>query len=91
MTGKIPLGIGKCRSLIWLDLNSSCLRGSIPPELASESGLIFPGPVSKKQFVFVRNDGGTGCRGAGGLLDSEGIRDERKERKISYGSHLSIN
>ncbi|WOG97907.1 hypothetical protein DCAR_0417248 [Daucus carota subsp. sativus] len=80
LTGEIPPGLGKCKSLIWLDLNSNALTGSIPPELSSQSGLVSPGPVSGKQFAFVRNEGGTACRGAGGLLEYEGIRAERLEK-----------
>lgn len=76
-TGEIPSGIGKCRSLIWLDLNSNNLTGSVPSELADESGLVLPGNVSGKQFAFVRNEGGTACRGAGGLVEFEGIRKDR--------------
>lgn len=77
LTGPIPSGIGKCRSLIWLDLNSNNLMGSVPSELADESGLVLPGNVSGKQFAFVRNEGGTACRGAGGLVEFEGIRKDR--------------
>ncbi|CAK9157811.1 unnamed protein product [Ilex paraguariensis] len=77
LTGVIPPGLGECRSLIWLDLNSNSLTGSIPPELASEAGLVVPGIVSGKQFAFVRNEGGTACRGAGGLVEYEGIRADR--------------
>ncbi|XP_050236743.1 receptor-like protein kinase BRI1-like 3 [Mercurialis annua] len=79
LSGKIPSALGKCRSLIWLDLNSNDLSGSLPPELADQTGLIVPGIVSGKQFAFVRNEGGTSCRGAGGLVEFEGIRPERLE------------
>ncbi|KAK6149486.1 hypothetical protein DH2020_017011 [Rehmannia glutinosa] len=77
LSGTIPSGIGKCRSLIWLDLNSNELTGFVPPELAAQTGLIVPGIVSGKQFAFVRNEGGTECRGAGGLVEFEGIRADR--------------
>ncbi|KAL3508295.1 hypothetical protein ACH5RR_027696 [Cinchona calisaya] len=77
LTGPIPPGIGKCSSLIWLDLNSNNLTGSIPSELADQAGLILPGIVSGKHFAFVRNEGGTACRGAGGLVEFEGIRADR--------------
>ncbi|KAF3453228.1 hypothetical protein FNV43_RR03668 [Rhamnella rubrinervis] len=80
LSGRIPPELGKCQSLIWLDLNSNDLTGSIPPELASQAGLVLPGIVSGKQFAFVRNEGGTACRGAGGLVEFEGIRAERLER-----------
>ncbi|KAM7492828.1 hypothetical protein LguiA_035749 [Lonicera macranthoides] len=76
LSGEIPPGLGKCKSLIWLDLNSNTLTGSVPPELANEAGLVDPGLVSGKQFAFVRNEGGTTCRGAGGLVEFEGIRSE---------------
>ncbi|KAK4439624.1 Receptor-like protein kinase BRI1-like 3 [Sesamum alatum] len=77
LSGAIPSGIGKCRSLIWLDLNSNELTGPLPMELAAQTGLIVPGVVSGKQFAFVRNEGGTECRGAGGLVEFEGIRADR--------------
>ncbi|PIN01088.1 Serine/threonine protein kinase [Handroanthus impetiginosus] len=77
LSGAIPPGIGKCKSLIWLDLNSNELTGPLPPELASQTGLIVPGVVSGKQFAFIRNEGGTECRGAGGLVEFEGIRTDR--------------
>ncbi|KAH7545482.1 serine/threonine-protein kinase BRI1-like 1 [Ziziphus jujuba] len=79
LSGQIPPELGKCQSLIWLDLNSNELIGSIPPELANQAGLVLPGIVSGKQFAFVRNEGGTACRGAGGLVAFEGIRPERLE------------
>ncbi|KAL7217643.1 hypothetical protein ACSBR2_010981 [Camellia fascicularis] len=79
LTGEIPREFGNCQSLIWLDLNSNGLTGPIPPELANNAGLVLPGIVSGKQFVFVRNEGGTACRGAGGLVEFEGIRAERLE------------
>lgn len=84
LTGGVPLGLGKCRSLIWLDLNSNSLDGSLPKELADSAGLVFPGPVSGKQFAFVRNEGGTACRFAGGLVEFEGIRKERLEGFLNY-------
>ncbi|KAG9159873.1 hypothetical protein Leryth_007870 [Lithospermum erythrorhizon] len=77
LTGPIPAGIGKCKNLIWLDLNSNNLTGPVPMEISDQSGLISPGIVSGKQFAFVRNEGGTECRGAGGLVEYEGIRAER--------------
>ncbi|XVF71002.1 hypothetical protein PTKIN_Ptkin11bG0206800 [Pterospermum kingtungense] len=79
LTGPIPPELGNGRSLIWLDLNSNDISGALPPELASQAGLVIPGKVSGKQFAFVRNEGGTACRGAGGLVEFEGIRAERLE------------
>ncbi|KAF8031312.1 hypothetical protein BT93_D0493 [Corymbia citriodora subsp. variegata] len=79
ITGQIPPELGKCPGLIWLDLNSNQLTGSLPPKLADRSGLITPGSVSGKQFAFVRYEGGTDCRGAGGLVEFEGIRPSRLE------------
>ncbi|KAG9136527.1 hypothetical protein Leryth_014373 [Lithospermum erythrorhizon] len=77
LTGSIPPGIGKCKNMIWLDLNSNNLTGPVPVEISDQAGLISPGIVSGKQFAFVRNEGGTECRGAGGLVEYEGIRAER--------------
>ncbi|XP_030548962.1 receptor-like protein kinase BRI1-like 3 isoform X2 [Rhodamnia argentea] len=79
ITGQIPPEIGKCQGLIWLDLNSNQLTGSLPTELADQSGLITPGSVSGKQFAYVRYEGGTDCRGAGGLVEFEDIRPSRLE------------
>ncbi|XP_010487090.1 PREDICTED: receptor-like protein kinase BRI1-like 3 [Camelina sativa] len=79
LTGNVPHELGKCKSLIWLDLNSNNLTGNLPAELASQAGRVMPGSVSGKQFSFVRNEGGTDCRGAGGLVEFEGIRAERLE------------
>lgn len=79
ITGQIPPELGKCPGLIWLDLNSNQLTGSVPPELADRSGLITPGSISGKQFAFIRYEGGTDCRGAGGLVEFEGIRPSRLE------------
>ncbi|CAE5967108.1 unnamed protein product [Arabidopsis arenosa] len=79
LTGNIPRELGNCKNLIWLDLNSNNLTGNLPGELASQAGLVMPGSVSGKQFAFVRNEGGTDCRGAGGLVEFEGIRAERLE------------
>uniref|UniRef100_UPI00402B0616 Receptor-like protein kinase BRI1-like 3 n=1 Tax=Arabidopsis thaliana TaxID=3702 RepID=UPI00402B0616 len=79
LTGNIPSELGNCKNLIWLDLNSNNLTGNLPGELASQAGLVMPGSVSGKQFAFVRNEGGTDCRGAGGLVEFEGIRAERLE------------
>ncbi|KAI3810132.1 hypothetical protein L1987_19742 [Smallanthus sonchifolius] len=84
LTGGVPLGLGKCKSLIWLDLNSNLLNGPLPKELADSAGLVSPGPVSGKQFAFVRNEGGTACRFAGGLVEFEGIRKERLEGFLNY-------
>jgi Leucine-rich repeat (LRR) protein len=79
LAGQIPPELGKCQSLIWLDLNSNELSGTIPSELANQAGLVIPGRVSGKQFAFVRNEGGTACRGAGGLVEFEGIRSNSLE------------
>ncbi|KAL6562463.1 Receptor-like protein kinase BRI1-like 3 [Orobanche gracilis] len=77
LSGPIPASIGKCRSLIWVDLNSNRLTGPVPGELAAQTGLLTPGDITGKPFVFVRNEGGTKCRGAGGLVEFQGIRTDR--------------
>ena len=79
LSGRVPPEIGECRRLIWLDLNSNNLTGDIPFQLADQAGFVIPGRVSGKQFAFVRNEGGTSCRGAGGLVEFEDIRTERLE------------
>ncbi|KAI4390040.1 hypothetical protein MLD38_002195 [Melastoma candidum] len=71
--------LGNCESLIWLDLNSNQLTGPVPLALADQAGQVIPGSVSGKQFAFVRNEGGTACRGAGGLVEFQGIRPARLE------------
>ena len=80
LSGQIPPELGNCRNLIWLDLNSNGFSGTTPFELANQAGLVIPGIVSGKQFAFVRNEGGTACRGAGGLVEFEGIRPVRLEK-----------
>ncbi|XP_062015823.1 serine/threonine-protein kinase BRI1-like 1 [Rosa rugosa] len=79
LSGQIPAELGKCQSLIWLDLSRNDLNGSIPSELASQAGFVLPGIVSEKQFAYIRNEGGTACTGAGGLVEFEGVRLERLE------------
>ena len=79
LAGQIPRELGNCWSLIWLDLTSNNLTGTVPSELANQAGLVMPGSVSGKQFAFVRNEGGTSCRGAGGLVEFEDIRTARLE------------
>ncbi|VFQ82472.1 unnamed protein product [Cuscuta campestris] len=90
LSGPIPPGLGKCKSLIWLDLNSNDLTGPIPAELADRAGLIVPGAVSGKHFAFVRNEGGSMCRGPGGLVDFQGIREEVLENFPVFNSCPSI-
>ncbi|KAB2607249.1 receptor-like protein kinase BRI1-like 3 [Pyrus ussuriensis x Pyrus communis] len=77
LSGDIPSGIGNLHKLAILH---NGLSGSIPPELSNQAGLVLPGIVSGKQFAFVRNEGGTSCRGAGGLVEFEGIRAETLEK-----------
>ncbi|KAI4339988.1 hypothetical protein MLD38_024870 [Melastoma candidum] len=79
LTGEIPADLGNCESLIWLDLNSNQLTGPVPPALANQAGQVIQGGISGKQFAFVRNEGGTACRGAGGLVEFQGIRPARLE------------
>lgn len=80
LSGTIPPELGDCKSLIWIDLNSNKLDGSIPGELSKHSGKISAGSVSGKMYAFVRNEGGTACRGAGGLVEFAGIRPEQISR-----------
>nr|GMC97881.1 systemin receptor SR160 [Ipomoea batatas] len=40
VSGNIPAELGDCSSLLWLDLNTNLLNGSIPPPLSKQSGYI---------------------------------------------------
>jgi len=86
LSGTIPPELGDCKSLVWLDLNSNNLEGSIPAELSKHSGKILAGTVSGKMYAFVRNEAGTACRGAGGLVEFAGIRPEQISRVPSLHS-----
>ncbi|CAH9064079.1 unnamed protein product [Cuscuta epithymum] len=90
LSGAVPPGLGRCKNLIWLDLNSNDLTGPVPAELADQAGLIVPGGVSGKHFAFVRNEGGPVCRGAGGLVYFDGIREEILENFPVFHSCPSI-
>ncbi|KAF9612212.1 hypothetical protein IFM89_038634 [Coptis chinensis] len=79
-SGNIPKEIGDCKSLVWLDLNSNLLTGSIPPALSKQAGNIAVGLVTGKRYVYLKNDGSTGCHGAGSLLEFAGIRPEGLDR-----------
>ncbi|GMN28119.1 hypothetical protein TIFTF001_041127 [Ficus carica] len=86
LSGQIPAELGNCRSLIWIELNSNELSGSIPSELADQAGLVVAGIVSGKKFAFRRNEAGIACRGAGGLVEFEGVRPERLDRFFTVHS-----
>uniref|UniRef100_A0A7N0ZTQ7 non-specific serine/threonine protein kinase n=1 Tax=Kalanchoe fedtschenkoi TaxID=63787 RepID=A0A7N0ZTQ7_KALFE len=77
LNGQIPPELGKLPGLIWLDLNSNNFTGFIPVELSNQAGFVIAGLVTGKHFAFVRNEGGTDCRGAGGLIEFEGVRPDR--------------
>ncbi|RWW60623.1 hypothetical protein BHE74_00032374 [Ensete ventricosum] len=79
-SGSIPPQLGDCRSLVWLDINNNQLSGSIPPTLASQSGKIAVGLVTGEPYVYLKNDGTSGCRGTGNLLEFAGIRPEDLDR-----------
>ncbi|KAK1299122.1 Protein BRASSINOSTEROID INSENSITIVE 1 [Acorus calamus] len=80
-SGSIPPEIGDCRSLVWLDLSSNQLNGLIPPSIAKQNGKIAVGLViTRKRYVYVKNDGSAECRGAGNLLEFTGIRPENLNR-----------
>ncbi|CAK9142411.1 unnamed protein product [Ilex paraguariensis] len=82
LTGEIPPRLGECGSLVWLDLNSNSLTGSIPTVLAKQAGFISPRPLNVK-YVFVTNEDRKTCRGAGELLEFNGIRAGRLARIIA--------
>uniref|UniRef100_M8CYG4 non-specific serine/threonine protein kinase n=1 Tax=Aegilops tauschii TaxID=37682 RepID=M8CYG4_AEGTA len=77
LSGRVPAELGRCNNLIWLDLNSNGFTGTIPSELAAQAGLVPEGIVSGKEFVFLRNEAGNICPGAGLLFEFFGIRPER--------------
>ncbi|CAL9087637.1 unnamed protein product [Musa textilis] len=79
-SGLIPPELGDCRSLIWLDLGNNQLNGSIPRALADQSGKIAVGLVTGEPYVYLKNDGTSGCRGTGNLLEFGGIRPEDLDR-----------
>ncbi|CAL9097540.1 unnamed protein product [Musa acuminata var. zebrina] len=79
-SGPIPPELGDCKSLVWLDLNNNQLSGSIPPTLAKQSGKIAVGLVTGEPYVYLKNDGTSGCRGTGNLLEFAGIRPEDLDR-----------
>ncbi|CAH9071162.1 unnamed protein product [Cuscuta epithymum] len=81
ISGNIPPELGNCRSLLWLDLNTNSLNGSIPPALFKQSGNIALALLTGKQYVYIKNDGGSKeCHGAGNLLEFGGIRQDRLDR-----------
>ncbi|WOK97971.1 systemin receptor [Canna indica] len=82
-SGPIPPELGDCKSLIWLDLNNNQLNGSIPPSLANQSGKIAVGLVTGEPYVYLKNDGNSGCRGTGDLLEFAGVRPEDLDRLSS--------
>ncbi|CAN6968423.1 unnamed protein product [Brassica oleracea var. botrytis] len=77
LTGNVPPELGNCKSLVWLDLNRNHLTGNLPAELASQAGLVMPVRVSVKQLLYIRNEDGRGCRGAGGLFALEVVLVKR--------------
>ncbi|XP_042456065.1 brassinosteroid LRR receptor kinase BRI1-like [Zingiber officinale] len=80
-SGPIPQELGDCKSLIWLDLNNNQLTGLIPPSLAKQSGKIAVGFLGTGEpYVYLKNDGTSGCRGTGDLLEFGGVRPEDLDR-----------
>lgn len=84
--GSIPKELGDCKSLIWLDLNSNNLSGKIPNTLAKQSGKIAVGLVTGKEYVYLKSDGSSMCRGSGNLLEFAGIRSDELDRLPSRQS-----
>ncbi|KAI5672806.1 hypothetical protein M9H77_13170 [Catharanthus roseus] len=79
-SGSIPPELGDCRSLLWLDLNSNYLNGTIPPALFKQSGNIAASSLTKKQYMYIKNDGSKQCHGSGNLLEFGGIRRNQLDR-----------
>ncbi|GMH25132.1 hypothetical protein Nepgr_026975 [Nepenthes gracilis] len=84
--GNIPSELGDCKSLLWLDLNSNLLNGTIPSTLAKQSGDMPGGLVLGKKYVYLKNDGGKECHGAGNLLEFAGIRQDALDRIPTWHS-----
>nr|GMD51633.1 systemin receptor SR160 [Ipomoea batatas] len=80
ITGNIPAELGDCGSLLWLDLNTNLLNGSIPPSLSKQSGYIAVSLLTGKRFNYIKNVGSKQCHGAGNLLEFGGIRQDRMDR-----------
>ncbi|CAK9187842.1 unnamed protein product [Ilex paraguariensis] len=72
--------LGDCCSLIWLDLNTNFLNGTIPPAMFKQSGKIALALLTGKMYVYIKNDGSKQCHGAWNLLESGGIRQEQLDR-----------
>ncbi|KAG6506192.1 brassinosteroid LRR receptor kinase BRI1-like [Zingiber officinale] len=80
-SGPIPQELGDCKSLIWLDVNNNQLTGSIPPSLAKQSGKVPAGFLGTGEpYVYLKNEGHSGCRGTGDLLEFGGVRPEDLDR-----------
>ncbi|EAY75623.1 hypothetical protein OsI_03528 [Oryza sativa Indica Group] len=83
-SGPIPPELGDCQSLVWLDLNSNQLNGSIPKELAKQSGKMNVGLIVGRPYVYLRNDElSSECRGKGSLLEFTSIRPDDLSRMPS--------
>ncbi|KFK22758.1 hypothetical protein AALP_AAs65349U000100, partial [Arabis alpina] len=77
LTGKIPSGIGELGKLAILQLGNNSLSGNVPRQLGNCKSLIWLDLNSNNLTGDL--PGGTDCRGAGGLVEFEGIRAERLE------------
>ena len=69
LSWNIPAELEDCRSLLWLDLNTNFLNGTIPPSLSKQVGNIAAARLTGKWYVYIKNDGSKQCHGAGNLLE----------------------
>ncbi|KAM5582861.1 hypothetical protein ABKV19_002997 [Rosa sericea] len=84
LTGEIPSSFGSLLKLAILQLGNNSLSGQIPAELGKCQSLIWLDLNSNNLNGSIPSElanqaglGGTACRGAGGLIEFEGIRAER--------------
>ncbi|XP_078154185.1 brassinosteroid LRR receptor kinase BRI1-like [Carex rostrata] len=73
--GSIPLELGNCKDLVFLDLSSNQLNGSIPSSLAKQFGkIVWEKSLEPQQHVSFANPENSQCHSVGSTLEFDGIR-----------------